>query len=112
MLAFVLLMLITYGATAGAAHKHGNILPGSRAAVATTMSDASDPGSRAKDTGANAECLMCRLHQHLFAGLLHIVPGFILPSVQLIRLAVAPVSYFSQADAPRRGRAPPPALLS
>jgi hypothetical protein len=107
MLAFVLLIFITYGATAGAAHRHGNIQPASRADAAETMSGSGDSGSTAKDNGTSGECLICRLHQHLFAGLLHQLPGFIPPSVQLIRATVTPVSYFSQTDTPRRGRAPP-----
>jgi hypothetical protein len=106
-LAFVLLVFITYGATAGAAHRHGNIPAQGRANLAATMSDSSNPGSTTKDRGTNGECLICRLHQHLFSGLLHHQPAFITPSVQLVRATVAAISYFSQTDAPRRGRAPP-----
>jgi hypothetical protein len=111
MLAFVLLVFISYGATAGAAHRHGNILKAGRADAAATMSGSSNSGSTVKDNGTNGECLMCRLHQHLFAGLLHHLPGFTPPSVELIRATIEPVSYFSQANTPRRGRAPPTAFI-
>jgi hypothetical protein len=110
MLAFVLLVFISYGATAGAAHRHGNILKSVRAPAAATMSGAGNSGSTAKDTGTSGECLMCRLHQHLFAGLLHNLPGFIPPTVQPINATVAFIPYFSQTNAPRRGRAPPTAF--
>jgi hypothetical protein len=111
MLAFVLLVFISYGATAGAAHRHGNILKSGRADAAATMSGSGNNGSTAKDTGTSGECLMCRLHQHIFAGLLHHLPGFTPPSVQLIRATVASVSYFFQTNAPRRGRAPPMSFI-
>ena len=110
-LAFVLLVLISYGATAGAAHRHGNILINARADAAVTMSGSGNSGSTAKDNGTSGECLMCRLHQHLIAGLLHNPPGFIPPTVQLVRAPVASISYFSQTNAPRRGRAPPTAFI-
>jgi hypothetical protein len=111
MLAFVLLVLISYGATAGAAHRHGNILKAGRADAAATMSGSGNSGSTAKDTGTSGECLMCRLHQHLFAGLLHHLPGFIPPSVELTRETIEPASHFSQTSTPRRGRAPPTAFI-
>jgi hypothetical protein len=111
MLAFVLLVFITHAATAGAAHRHGNAFKPDRATAAATIISSGNPGSTNGDTGTNGECLMCRMHQHLFAGLIHNLPDFIPPAVEPLRETVTSVSYFFTTNAPRRGRAPPASFI-
>lgn len=107
LLAFVLLLFIGYGATAEAAHKHGNILPAGRAGDATTLGNPGDSNPLSESSRKSGECLICQLHQHLFATLFNVQPLIAPPPAQLARSAAAAISYLSQTDAPRRGRAPP-----
>lgn len=107
LLSFVLLIFIAYGATAGAAHSHSKNLTAGRAGASANVCGSNNPGSTSGETGADGECLMCRLHQHLFAGLVHSIPDFIAPISRPVRSTVFAISCLSQTQAPRRGRAPP-----
>jgi hypothetical protein len=110
-MAFVLLVLISYGATAEAAHRHGNALPERRAELAATFSSPDDTNSSSQSSRPNGECLICQLHQHLFVSLLNALPQMLPPPVQSVRSPATAVSYLSHTDTPQRGRAPPTASL-
>jgi hypothetical protein len=110
--AFVLLLFISYGATAEVAHKHCSVLPAGRADVAkTTISNPSDANTSSERSRNGGECLICQLHQHLFTSLLNTLPQIAPPPAQFVRLPAAAVSYHVQLDAPQRGRAPPTTSL-
>jgi hypothetical protein len=110
-LAFALLIFLGYGATAEVAHKHGQFLPDRRASHATTLSNPDDASSSSEHSRKSGECLICQLHQHLFVTLFNAPPLIAPPPARLSRAAADAISYLSQVDAPRRGRAPPLASL-
>jgi hypothetical protein len=110
-LAFVLLVFISYGATAEAAHKHGSILPEPRAELAATVSSPDNTNPSSQSSRPGGECLICQLQQHLFVSLLNALPQILPPPAQLVSLPAAAVSYLSHADTPQRDRAPPSASL-
>jgi hypothetical protein len=111
LLAFALLVFVSYGATAEVAHKHGNITPERRTELAANVSspDNADPYSSHSRPGG--ECLICQLQQHLFVSLFNALPQIAAPPVQLVRPDAAAISYLSHTDTPQRGRAPPTASL-
>ena len=110
-LAFVLLVLISYGATAEAAHRHGTGATERSAERAATVNSPDDPNTSSETSRSNGECLICQLHQHLFASLLNALPQIAPPPAQLARIPAAAISYLSHTDTPQRGRAPPSASL-
>ena len=107
--AFVLLLWVTYSATAEVAHKHGELLSATQTS-ATTISESTDH-STTEDWRSTGECLICQLHQHLYSGLLISLPGFAPPQTQPSLARTTFVSAISQPSAPQRGRAPPIASL-
>ncbi|HEY0006167.1 MAG TPA: DUF2946 family protein [Pyrinomonadaceae bacterium] len=108
MLGFVLLALIAYQATAGVTHGHGDRLSKRTGVDAASFQNANANDSSSSDSSNGSQCLICRLHQHLFNSLLsthlHIAP----PPALLARSPEMRPSYLSHADTPQRGRAPPP----
>ncbi|HEV7373731.1 MAG TPA: DUF2946 family protein [Pyrinomonadaceae bacterium] len=111
LLAFVLLVLVTYSATAEAAHKHGNLMLARASQTAPAFGTNNDDGSALKDSRTFSDCLICQLHQHLSISLFSSLPQVVAPLAQIARTPAAELSYLSQSDTPRRGRAPPFASL-
>ncbi|HEX8772150.1 MAG TPA: DUF2946 family protein [Pyrinomonadaceae bacterium] len=114
LLAFLLLALITYGATAETVHSHGGLLL-ARHIVSAEMPAASDTGeadSSSQQARTLNECVICQLHQHLSNTLLSALPWTTPPPAQFTPTRAISISYLSPTCAPRRGRAPPPASLS
>lgn len=111
-LAFVLLAVVSYTATAESVHRHGRLAltPSVSSAAAVAPSGGAD--SAVNDSPALGECLICQLRQNLSSGLLSALPQLVAPRphAELSR-AVALLSV-SRFEAPRRGRAPPAASLS
>jgi hypothetical protein len=110
--AFVLLVLVAYGAIAGAAHNHGTRLQTQLRAGASepVFSDSGDGNSSSRRLPENDECLVCQLQHHLFSGLLSALPQ-VAPPVTLSAFAPQTIHFsFSQTLAPKRGRAPPTSL--
>lgn len=111
-LAFALLVFVTFTATAEAVHQHGNLTSARQAELSASVGDASDSSSRLKNTQSGAECLICQLHQHLFATVLDRPPHLAPPIAQHVQAQATSTSYLSQTDAPSLGRAPPLSSLS
>jgi hypothetical protein len=110
--AFVLLVLVAYGAIAGAAHNHGTRLPAQLRAGTheTVFDDSGGAETSSRRLTENGECLVCQLQNHLFSGLLNALPQ-IAPPVTPGAYAPHTVHFsFSETHAPRRGRAPPTSL--
>ncbi len=102
--ACVLLVLISYGATAEAVHKHG--FNASQSSAVGAFARAHQTASENRTTQFN-ECLICQLHQQLFNGLLQ-PPTFISkPQAQCAIVGQALPEQALQTTAPQRGRAPP-----
>jgi hypothetical protein len=110
LLALLLFAFISYGATAEVVHRHGNFVK-SYDETTSSISRANDEGSAIKDSRPGGACLICQLHQNLFFSLLNEHPTLVPPTAPLAQAETRHVSYLSQLDAPRRGRAPPPASL-
>jgi hypothetical protein len=111
LLAFVLLALVTYSATAESTHKHGNISLDRPSQSAPAFEASSDAESSLKDSRTFGDCLICQLHQHLSVTLFSSLPQVIAPPVQTAHTPAVELTYLSQSDTPRRGRAPPLASL-
>lgn len=112
LLAFVLLALVTYAATAEAAHKHGNLTLDRAGQTATAFSANDDAGSSLKESRTFGDCLICQLHQHLSVSLFSSLPQVSAPPVQTAQTPAAELSYLSQSDTPHSGRGPPLVSLS
>lgn len=108
-LSWLLLFLVTYGATLGVIHRHRPLGP------LTVTTGTSDKSASAGQTGAPSsrlpfnpgDCSICQFQQQLNGGLLY-TPAFEPAPVSHPAPAhVTPVSYLSATGTPRRGRAPP-----
>jgi hypothetical protein len=109
--AFVLLVLVAYGAIAGAAHNHGNITPQLRAGITEqAFSNPGDANSSSKKQLDKDECLICQLQHNLFSGLLNTLPQAAPPVTEFAFAPQLPTQSLSQTLTPRRGRAPPTSL--
>jgi hypothetical protein len=109
-LAFVLLAFVTHSATFEIVHRHGQPLPANSTGVASFHSSNTDH-STTESSRSTGECLICQLHQHLFSTLLISIPGIAPPQAEVAHVVEAFISSPSEANAPRRGRAPPQAPL-
>jgi hypothetical protein len=107
-LAFVLLALVTYAATAEAVHRHGGLLLVANETAATAVIQSGEAGSSANDSRAIGECLICQLRQQLSFTLLNAPQLIVAPQQQTARTQATVVQSFSGSDTPQRGRAPPP----
>jgi hypothetical protein len=68
-LGYLLLLLISYGATVEAVHSHGPVSPDRPGTAA--ISDAGQSQSSDKDHSQHRECSMCQFQQQLFDGLVN-----------------------------------------
>ena len=104
-LGYLLVLVIFYGATAGAAHSHGLVSP-DRPGV-TAITDASGSQSSNKGNSQHRECSTCQFQQQLFDGLVH-APLFARTSLEEIAfVSTLTVFHPSTSITPRSGRAPP-----
>jgi hypothetical protein len=103
-LGYLLLLIVTYGATVEAAHSHGSATPnGSCSAV---LSDAGDSHSNTDDS-QNRECVVCQFQQQLLNGVVHEPLLIFAPSTQTAYVSTPTVLYSSSLTARPSGRAPP-----
>ncbi len=111
LMACVLLVLVSYGATAGAVHRHDDAPRDASFAVGDTINNPNDAPATRGSSG-NGDCLICTLRQHLFVGVADTAPHRLLPPATILSFAAPHFApYFSPYYAPRRGRAPPSASL-
>ncbi len=109
--AFVLLVLVAYGAVAGAAHNHGNADLRLQAGITEpAYSNPGDADSSTKKLPDNDECLICQLQHNLFSGLLNALPQVAPPPTEFAFATQLQQPSSSQTLTPRRGRAPPTSL--
>ena len=114
LLALLLLASIAWGATAEVTHHHS--APGRSSAPQLTANENQTPSQRVeapgKGTSSNRtstrdECLICQLHQNLFATVfshsVHTTPA----TTGNLCSHVALIPYSSQSKTPQKGRAPP-----
>ncbi|HEY0322433.1 MAG TPA: hypothetical protein VGC66_15865 [Pyrinomonadaceae bacterium] len=109
-LAFVLLVFVTYSATLEIVHGHGQPLP-VKSSVTASFHGANTDQSTTESSRSTGECLICQLHQQLFSTLLISVPGIAPPQTEETIAAHSFSSSPSEANTPQRGRAPPQASL-
>ncbi|HYJ47927.1 MAG TPA: DUF2946 family protein [Pyrinomonadaceae bacterium] len=107
LLSLVLLTLVAYSATAEAVHKHGNLLLNQTAQTGVAVSGPSETNSSLNDSRAFGDCLVCQLHQNLSTTLFSPLPQVIAPIAQGTTTPATELSFQSQSDTPRHGRAPP-----
>jgi hypothetical protein len=109
LLAFALLALVTYSATVNVVHRHGNLLlkPAAQTITAAAVSEPGDANSSLNDSRSLGDCLICQLHQNLSTTLFSPQPQLIAPVAQARQIPAAEISYLSQSNTPRQGRAPP-----
>jgi hypothetical protein len=106
-LAFLLLLLVTYGATVEASHTHGKLVSINRTDNARSIAVESNSNQTAKDGRTGGACLICQFQQQLSISLFGYQPRILAPTVRQTRMAAAIISNFTQPNAPSRGRAPP-----
>jgi hypothetical protein len=103
-LAYLLLLIVTYGATVEAAHSHGSATPNSSCFAA--INDAGDSHSNTGDS-QNRECVVCQFQQQLLNGVVHEPLLILAPSTQTAFVSTPTVLYSSSLTARPSGRAPP-----
>ena len=111
---WVLLIGITYAATFGSVHSHGNVSSQhDSSGMASGIEQAGfSPGTPLHDHSHSHECLICLLQLQLFNGALHKVSSTPTPQADGLGFTLSSLApYFSVAHGPQRGRAPPLATL-
>lgn len=105
MIGYLLLVIITIGATVEVAHSHAVRSPDLHgfAFVSDTDGFHTSHAGRSRHT----ECSMCEFQQQLFSGLVHTPLFALTSSVQLASFAAPTVAYFSTSISQPSGRAPP-----
>jgi len=103
-LSLLLVVLILYGTTVEAAHRHGRVLSNHQAA---SRVEPDQPNSPLSGKTGCSDCLICQLHQH-FATTLIAYRLVDAPAQLHIRVTTAvPRDLHFQSTAPTAGRAPP-----
>lgn len=106
-LGLLLLVIIFYGTTVEAAHRHGRVAP--TAPNAASFEQTGSTNKTPIGQSGCSDCLICQLHQNFSATLISVKPL----SEPLVRQAQAPqlepVSIRWTANSPQSGRAPPQA---
>jgi hypothetical protein len=103
-LAYLLLILVTYGATVEAAHSHGSAPPNGSCFAA--LNDAGGSHSNTDDS-QNRECVVCQFQQQLYNGVVHELLLVLAPSTQTAFVSTQTVLYSSSLTDRPSGRAPP-----
>src|SRR6185503_317604 len=106
LLAWTLLISITYPVTLGSAHSHRLVQQGYQNEAANSIGR---PAVSAKlpspSHSTRHECLTCLLQQQLFSSALHKVLSAPIPeSAELVQSSSAIPTYFSIANSPQHGR--------
>ena len=116
-LALLLLAAIAWGATAEVTHHHRQSGGSSAEQLATAADlvsseriDSPTNRTSANRTTTRDDCLICQLHQNLFATIFSPVPHMTPATTGILRNRKTPDSYSSQFNTPQRGRAPPSIL--
>jgi hypothetical protein len=105
---FVLILLVAYTGIGGSTHSHNpSRIDRQIDSSASTFRAPQNDGSSSNTLPGNGECLACQFHQHLFTGLLSVLPHLDPPVSQSFHTATAQIISSSSTAAPRRGRAPP-----
>lgn len=104
-LAYALLVIISWGVTAQAVHRHGLVGPDVSAVAA--VSDAG--GSQSSDLGRSQhrDCSMCQFQQQLFHGIVQAPIFARIPHSEITFVSTHTVFYPSTSTTPQTGRAPP-----
>jgi hypothetical protein len=104
-LGLLLVVLIFYGTTVEAAHRHGRILPAPSSATALT--DFEQQSTPLAGKTACSDCLICQLHQNFNTTLIAFRVADPPHPVRVNVTTVLPLNVFSQITGPTSGRAPP-----
>jgi hypothetical protein len=111
MLALVLLFLVPYGAISDTAHRHDRLVPEATHSGINAVSGPANSDSPLSNSPSKGECLICQLHQHLFAGLTNALPQTHDLQFDSAHHAAAAFFFYSLPNTPGHGRAPPIFLL-
>jgi hypothetical protein len=110
-LAFVLLALVAYAATAEVVHRHGRSFLATSGSTFASIARSGDGSSALNDSLKFSECSICQLRQQLSFSLLNAAPQIIAPQTELTHARAASRPAFSHRGSPQRGRAPPQTSL-
>jgi hypothetical protein len=104
-LGLFLVVLILYGTTVEAAHRHSRILPSN--SPATVLNDSGETATPLGSKVGCSDCLICQLHQSFNTTLIafRIADPPIRPRIK--PATVLPRDVLSQVTGPAAGRAPP-----
>ena len=104
-LGLLLVVLIFYGTTVEAAHRHGRVLLSG--STATSLADTQHTSAPAGSKVGCSDCLICQLHQHFNTTLLAFRVADPPAQVRINIPAALPRDVLSQITGPTSGRAPP-----
>ncbi len=102
-----LLVLVLYGTTIEAAHRHGRILETNVSSQSASIAQtAGSTNARLGQLGCS-ECSLCQLQKNFSAALISVRTASGTLSANLKLFSPAFLNFKSQTNAPRSGRAPP-----
>ena len=101
----LLVLLILYGTTVEAAHRHGVVLPAPSSATAFTDTDQTSTPLASKN--ACGDCLICQLHQNFNTTLIAFRIAEPPTRIRVNITTTLPLDVLSQVTGPTSGRAPP-----
>ena len=104
-LGLLLVVLIFYGTTVEAAHRHGRILSAPNSASALT--DTEQTSTPLSSKNACSDCLICQLHQNFNTTLIAFRIADPPKQIRVNLTATLPLDVLSQITGPTAGRAPP-----
>ncbi len=106
-IAFLLLLLVVFGSTVEAAHRHGALSQLDKSSLTTSVTNQDASTDLAGRSLRCHDCLICQLHQNFAATLVTAhTQGAALPSREQF-LEAARIALQSRVNSPGRGRAPP-----
>lgn len=108
-LSILLLILIVYGTTVEAAHRHGRILVPGAQTSGTSMANPADAGNVLGGQVGCSDCLICQLHQNFSTALITFRESSSTPGLRTQLFSFTSTTFLSPTNAPTSGRAPPQA---
>ena len=104
-LGLLLVLLIFYGTTVEAVHRHGLVV--SAPSSATALTDNEQTSTPLAGKNACSDCLICQLHQNFNTTLIAFRIADPPTQIRVNITATLPLDVLSQITGPTSGRAPP-----
>src|SRR5882724_1116056 len=106
-LSLLLLVLIVWGTTVEAAHRHGSVSLTNQTVGTTSLSDPGTARIPKLNLAGCGDCLICQLHQNFSTTLITVRSDATTSRLRASYSEIRPVVVHSRTDTPQTGRAPP-----